>query len=272
MPNLPHVPPPTVGHEVWSIRILMALIVLAGLAGLGMLISAALSAALGLVALSAIGLGSIAFFQALPMIGQRWENRLLAARKAEARRNPIEQLEGFYLQKAGQVEAFRRQMATMGGQIRSMRDLVAERKRSKPSYDASRLEASITQMATFYETRMRKLGDAQAALGKVAELLEEKKFEHQFATAGSAAMRSLDGNSDNALLDSLLADEALQSVRDTFNQVFAELEVEARSLKLESTEIDASQLNDLQQPVTLNPPKAITAKASTSAMPKVKRR
>ena len=54
------------------------------------LIWAAASAGVGLIALLILGALGVGIMQALPLLGQKWENKLLAARKAEARRNPIE--------------------------------------------------------------------------------------------------------------------------------------------------------------------------------------
>lgn len=219
--------PPKPLERIWSLRLLAFLCVLVGLGGLGVVIWAAVSAALGLASLVVIGLAGLALIQVMPAIAERFENRVLAARKADVRRNPIEQLDRFLLQKTERAADFGRQLATIGSQIKTMRNLVAERKRRRPGYDATRLEDSIAQMEKFYEVRKKKLREAQAALAQVTEILEEKRFEHKFAVVGAKAMQSLKSDDGKLLLESILAEEALVAVRDNFNRVFAELEIEA---------------------------------------------
>ena len=53
----------------------------------------AVSAGVGLAALTAMALGGAVIFQFLPYALQRLENRILRLRKAEAKANPIEQLQ-----------------------------------------------------------------------------------------------------------------------------------------------------------------------------------
>ncbi|NRR31773.1 hypothetical protein HSX11_16465 [Oxalobacteraceae bacterium] len=77
----------------------------------------------------------IALFQTLPLLGQKLENRLLAARKAEARANPIEQLQNFLMQKRERVRAFKGAVVQIGAQIKSMSDMIDERKRQKGRLD-----------------------------------------------------------------------------------------------------------------------------------------
>src|SRR4051794_7488757 len=62
----------------------------------------------GLLALGLLLALAIAAIQTLPLAAQKLENRLLTARKAEARRNPIEQLQGELLRRADRLKVFRR--------------------------------------------------------------------------------------------------------------------------------------------------------------------
>ena len=71
---------------------------------------------------------------------------------------------------------------------------------------------------------------AEEALEKLQDVIDDKKFDWRFAQAGQAALQNLNSTSGQAILDQILADEAFDSVRDNFNQVFAELELEAAKL------------------------------------------
>ena len=71
---------------------------------------------------------------------------------------------------------------------------------------------------------------AEEALGQLKEVIDDKRFEWSFGQAGQAAIAQLNAASGEDLLNQMLADEAFASVRDNFNQVFAELELEASKL------------------------------------------
>lgn len=217
-------------QRVWMVRIVAALAGIAVLAFMAPMIVLAVTGGLGLLALAAIGAVGVAMFQALPLLGQKLENRLLAARKAEARRNPIEQLQNFLLQKRQRVVAFKQAVVRIGSQIKSMSDMIDERKRQRPGYDAAKQEKAVKAMTEAHALLIVKYKNAELALVQLSEVVEDKKFEWKFGQAGQEAIQNLNATSGQQLLDQMLADEAFDSVRDNFNQVFAELEMEAAKL------------------------------------------
>lgn len=219
-------------QRVWMVRIGAAVAGIAVLAFMAPMIVLAVTGGLGLLALALIGAVGVALFQALPLLGQKLENRLLAARKAEARRNPIEQLQNFLLQKRQRVVAFKQAVVRIGSQIKSMTDMIEERKRERPGYDASKQEKAVKAMTQAHGLLIVKYKNAEQALVQLSEVVEDKKFEWKFGQAGQEAIQNLNATSGQQLLDQMLADEAFDSVRDNFNQVFAELEMEAAKLSI----------------------------------------
>lgn len=191
---------------------------------------AAASAGAGLIALIVLGVIGVGLMQTLPLLGQKWENRLLAARKMEARRNPIEQLQNFLLEKHNRVKLFRSAVVQINTQIKGLSDMLAERKRTKPGYDASKQESALEAMRQAHSVLVTKYERAEAALKQLEEVIDDKKFEWNFGQAGQLAIAQLNAASGEDLLNQMLADEAFSSVRDNFNQVFAELEMEAAKL------------------------------------------
>ena len=194
------------------------------------IIWAAASAGLGLIALGVVGLVGFAVIQALPYFGQKIENAVLKLRKAEARGNPIEQLQNFLRQKAQQVADFKAAVAQIGGQIRSLEDMVAQRKKERPGYDATAQERSIQAMRDAYDTLKSKYINAEKALADLKLVIQDKEFEWKFSQAGQQAMQTLNATSGKELMEAMLADEAFSSVTDNFNKVFADLEMEAQHL------------------------------------------
>ena len=194
------------------------------------IIWAAASAGIGLIALGVIGLVGFAVLQALPYFGQKIENTVLKLRKAEARGNPIEQLQNFMRQKAQQVADFKAAVATIGGQIKNLQAMVDQRKKERPGYDASAQEKSIAAMQDAYNALKQKYINAENALVQLREVIQDKEFEWKFSQAGQQAMQNLNATSGKELMEAMLADEAFSSVTENFNKVFADLEVEAQHL------------------------------------------
>jgi hypothetical protein len=214
----------------------MGLRVLAVFCGIGVLallapfIFAAVSAGLGLLAIGAIGVIGVGAIQALPFLGQKWENRLLAARKTEARENPIEQLQNFLAEKALKVLNFKAAVTTIGAQIKNMQSMVEERIRTKPNYDAAKQTKAIQAMKEGHAVLVGKYTDAEKALVELKDVIEDQKFEWEFGKVGQLAISQLNAASGEELMNEMLAGEAFSSVRDNFNQVFAALELEATKL------------------------------------------
>lgn len=200
------------------------------LALLAPVIWAAASAGLGLIALGVIGLIGMGILQMIPALGQKLENFVLKTRKDEARKNPIEQLQNFFIDKKRRVEQFKAAVVSINSQISSLEDMVRRRKQSKPNYDSTDEDRSIQQMRQVYQNMQQKYVNATNALVKLEETIEEKKFKWQFSQAGMAAIAALNASSGEDLINQMLADEASSAVLDNFNKVFAELELEATSI------------------------------------------
>lgn len=220
-----------------GVRIAGAAAAVVALGLLGNIIWSAAVAGAGLLVLGGVCIVGIGLLQALPLLGQKWENKLLALRKQEARLNPIEQLQNFMAQKAQRVQQFRASVIAIGTQIKSLEQMVADRKKLRRDYDAAKQERQIEAMTVAHARLIDKLQRAEIALQLLGEKVEDKKFEWKFSQAGQAALKSLNASGGQELVEEMLADEAFDSVRDNFNQVFAELELESAHLSL-GTPID----------------------------------
>ena len=190
----------------------------------------AVSAGIGLAALAAMALGGGAIFQLLPYALQRLENRILRLRKAEARANPIEQLQNDCLRREQRLQSFQRALATIGGQIESMTEMVEERRHLDPEHVLDRQQRALQRMSLFHACNLRRLDEAQSALEAFQHKVRQKVFEWDFAQAGQAVIAALNPSELEDLMQDLLTDEALRGVRDRFNAVFAELDVEMRAI------------------------------------------
>lgn len=215
-------------QKVFRIGVVVAAVAVMAL--IAPVIWAAASAGIGLIALGVIGLVGFGAIQMLPYFGQKIENTVLKLRKAEARGNPIEQLQNFLRQKAQQVADFKAAVATINGQIKNLQAMVDQRKRERPNYDATAQEKSIAAMKDAYDALKQKYINAENALVQLREVIQDKEFEWKFSQAGQQAMQNLNATSGKELMEAMLADEAFSSVTENFNKVFADLEMEAQHL------------------------------------------
>lgn len=187
------------------------------------------------MALGGLAVTGVAIGKALPLLGQKWENKILSLRKSEARKNPIEQLQNFFMEKRQKVNDFKAAVGQIGGQIASLAALIEQRKREKANADVSKQEASIKAMKAAYDTLKQKYVNAEKALKDLEGVIEDRKFEWKFAQAGQMAISAINATSGEDLVNQMLADEAHSAVLDNFNAVFADLDMEAAKLSSESS-------------------------------------
>lgn len=227
----------------WVVRIgaLAAVVVLLGMAA-PLVVSAALAGA-GLVALGVSGLAVFALIQALPLLGQRLENRLLAARRREARRNPIEQMHNELLRRAEQIRSFRTALAGVQAQIAGLQDMLDTRRQQTPGHDLRKTESVLARMRSVYASHVDRLASAESALQDFDRHVSAKRFEYQCALELEQINHALHGSDSTRMLEQMLSDEATQAVQQRFNQAFAALELD-HQLMLQSRPM-ASQGFDL---------------------------
>ncbi len=189
----------------------------------------AVSAGLGVAALAALGLAGAAALQALPLAAQKLENRLLAARKAEARANPIEQLQNDVLRREERLSSFRAALVQIGAQIESMAQMIETRRQTDPGHALQRQQQALQRMTQFHALNLKRLRAAQDALDAFRHQVQQKVFEWEFYVAGKQVLQVLNPSELGELMQSLLTDEALKSVQQRFNEVFAELDIDLRA-------------------------------------------
>jgi hypothetical protein len=209
------------------------LFVVAGVAGLALfapIVWLAFTGGMGLLALAGVFAVGFAAVQAVPLMGQKLENALLAARKSEARRNPIEQLQNEMLRRAARLKSFRSALVTVGGQIESIEHMLSQRRHQDPGHDLERQERALQRLKQFHGLNLNRLLQAQAALEEFRLTVGRKQSEWRIALAIDDANVALDPNAADNLMQDLMTDTALRTVQDRFNNVFAELDVQMSSL------------------------------------------
>lgn len=177
--------------------------------------------------LLAVGLAAV---QTLPLLGQKLENALLSARKAEARRNPIEQLQNEMMRRANRLKSFRQALVKVGAQIESIEQMVAERRHKDPGHELKRQQDALHRLRQFQKINLNRLHEATAALDEFRFTVERKESEWRIALAIDEATEMMDPTAADNLMQDLLTDAALRSVQERFNAVFSELDVQMSSM------------------------------------------
>lgn len=223
--------------NIWVVRGVAIAATIALLALSAPLVWAAVSAGAGLMALASMLAVGTVVLHALPLGMQKLENRILLARKSEARANPIEQLQNDCLRREERLQSFRRALVTIGGKIESMRQMIDERSHVDPGHVLDRQRHALERMVRFYQGNLLRLDEAHKALEAFRHQVKQKIFEWEFAQAGRTVMAAMNPSEVEDLMQGLLSDEALRSVQDHFNSVFAQLDVELRSIDAPTREI-----------------------------------
>lgn len=205
----------------------------AGIVALGLaypFLLSALKGGLALTGLIVIGAGLFGLTQLLPLLGQKWANKVLAMRKAEAAKNPIEQLQNDLRAKANRIKEHAKAFEKVGAAAQGMRDMLAARKKQRPGVDFSTQEAAVTKMFEFYNNGVADNKQGQQDLKEYSELIEDQIFKEAFAAAGEAGLAAVDGMTQERILEDILADTAVKAVGDRFNGVFAKMDMQLKTI------------------------------------------
>jgi hypothetical protein len=191
----------------------------------------ALQAGAGVVLLGALLAAGALSLRALPHIGRRLEVHILRAQFAAARANPTEELLSQLMQREAQLGRYRTALANVAAQIEGMREMLEQRKLVAPQYDTRRQTAALQKMEDFQAHHLENLTRAEHALADYGRHLSQKRFEWSFAEAGNSVLASLRSSERENILRDLLQDEASRAIQRAFDQAFASLDMELRTVQ-----------------------------------------
>lgn len=218
------------GRKSIIVRSLTAAVVIGVLALVLPVVYFAFLASLGIIGIGITAVLGFALIKALPLLGQKWENKLLGLRKAEARANPIEQLQNNLILKAQQLKAFKDGIENVGAQIGSLETALKEQARKDPDDDLSDQWGALAKMKEFYDRRKISYSSAFKALEDYKKAIDRAKFKFGFGTAAQGIANVMNDNDAKTLMENMLADEAFKSVDHKFNAAFATLDLDSMEL------------------------------------------
>lgn len=224
-------------------------------------IGLAVAGGAGLMVLGAFAIVGIGIVQALPLIGQKWENKLLQLRKAEARQNPEEELDKRVMYKKEQLKKAQEALSVIAGYVRGLSRMIAREERDDPDHDISHLHKTLESMQGFVLTRVEKMKLAAERLAEFEKAVKRWKFEHRFAQQGKVAIDSIKNMEGADTMGELLTAEAIQSIEEKFDSVFGEMDIEAMLSQASQLKMRNPQLIDMDETSVINEP--VTAKFET---------
>ena len=202
----------------------------------------ALRAGASLLGLLGISLLLAAGVRALPHLAERLERRLLRARLAAARAEPLEELAAQVLHRSEQVQRYRSALTAIAAQIEGMRRMLDERRTQAGERDLSKQTAALQKMRAFHAHHVQRLAEAERALCAFKQHVEHTRFEWSFVEAGKRALQNLRTTGRDGSLQELLEGEAGRAVQHGFDEVFASLELEL--LEVQSLPLKAALSGD----------------------------
>lgn len=220
------------------------------------IIGLAVAGGAGLMLLGAFAIVGIGVVQALPLIGQKWENKLLQLRKAEARQNPEEELDKRVMYKKEQLRKAQEALSVIAGYVRGLSRMIAKEEREDPDHDVSHLHKTLESMQLFVYSRVEKMKLASEKLAEFEKAVKRWKFEHRFAQQGKVALDSIKNMEGADTMGELLTAEAIQAIEEKFDAVFGEMDIEsmlsqASQLKMRNPQlIDMDEASVIEEPVT----------------------
>jgi hypothetical protein len=200
--------------------------------GAGALLGLALAAPLAVLALktvtsiamaAVIGLVFFTGFSALPLILRWWRIQVLRMMKATARRNPVETLQLELIERKQAFEAAGAKIVAVSAMRDSLREKLDEYGQKHQTKDAS-LEKSINQLSALVDRLRASLRQAGIKLDEFERFVARQADRWKLAKATGELAVLLKETGGGDITDRFLQDEAIDSIRDSLNFSFAQID------------------------------------------------
>jgi hypothetical protein len=206
-----------------------ALVGLASLAIIGTLAVKALMAGMALFALGGVVIAGLACYKLLPLLGQKFDNRVLSLEKKEAQDHPIEQLENELLSMRGRAAKFKEEIKGDNGRIKQFEERLKDLKADNPDRDLGSQESKLDMNK---RALRRKIDKYNATVQDIVEFGKELKlYKAEFELSQMELVKGMsEEEAKEETKRQLLREEAIGSIRNRLNKSFADLELEESML------------------------------------------
>jgi hypothetical protein len=198
------------------------------LAGIGIALPFIVNAFLG--GMTLIGLGVVAVLgglgsKFLPYLGQVTENRVLSLRKDEARKNPIEQLQGNYIKGCTARDKKKEILKEYATEIKNMEGELSQTRQEFPDQDWSETEAAITTAQQDYNDQEQAFAELEESLVATDKII--KVWDRKLRMADKTQrLRNISGNTREDVTNEILRDVATTEITSRLNSAMAAMQVD----------------------------------------------
>ena len=186
---------------------------------------------------------------------QSEKNRHIAALKAEAKKNPIEQAENELIRRTDQYNKAKAAIGAIGAKVSAFEDKLTKNKQKNPTMDFSSEQRALEKMRQFYEAKKGTLTSANTALAELRKAIDQAKIKWDFAKDANDAFAAMSATDKDAILGGILTEVAFDSVTEEFGKIFAKLDVEATELSdksaltFDNSKLDIADISIPHDPV-----------------------
>lgn len=228
-----------------------ASVALIGLAGFiaAPFVFVAIGGLIGLAVAGAVGLGIVMF---TPVVAMKFANWRVKAIVGEAKENPIETMINLLAAKEQAFKTFETNV-TNAVTARNNFRVKCESFAKKYPHRAAEFQKQLDNMSVLVEQKKKALADAQNALEAGHHKLDEMRAYWEMSQAAQAANQAAGMDTGDAF-EKLKADTAVDSVFESMNRAFAQLEVAAALDETQELEYNPSEtlnVTNVQQKVTV---------------------
>jgi hypothetical protein len=176
---------------------------------------------LGLIVAATIGVAAI---QLAPLVAVKFANWRLKQYKAEAAKNPIETLQNDYNKRAQALNSFRDRIAETITAISNFSDMVDEYRKKHPDL-VPKYQEQLDKMKQVLALRKQKYKTANTDLKDYWDKISMASDEWNMAQATLKANKDIGAMDGEEFMQKIMADTAIDSVKNALNQSFSELDL-----------------------------------------------
>lgn len=185
----------------------------------------ALLGTVSLIGIGACGVLAIGAARSLPLLAQKWENKLLSLRKTEARKNPHEQMDNEYIRRQTILNEEEVALTEASSTISTLKTQLDNQLRQNPEFDLAQEYSDLKNMAADLEERVALLKEAKEELVKFKNYIALKKQKHKYALEANRVRDKLNSNATEQATNAVLFDEADDEMERQYNRSFAAMEI-----------------------------------------------
>jgi hypothetical protein len=179
-----------------------------------------------------VGLGIVALITALgsrfvPLLFQAVDNAALGLRKANARNNPIEQLQNSYIKGCESRDKKVAYLTDYATEIKNMQDELKISVSDFSDQDWSETEKAIKHAQDDYETQSQAVAELEESLVEMDKVIKVWERKLKMAESTQKLRTKGGGNAKEEVVLQLLNDEAAREIASRVNRSMAVMEVDS---------------------------------------------